>query len=126
MDWNIAGNISKMKSGEILCFKSVMLPTSKYFSTYAAFYYVPTALCSYLFGNMLFHQSKFSSFNLKKIHIFSYILYRDYCPKFTASTQVGTLVSDVSRVLVVLVIILLAFATSLACVGTEQVKICLD
>ncbi len=33
------------------------------------------------------------------------------------------MVSDVSRVLVVLVIILLAFSTALACVGTEQVPL---
>jgi hypothetical protein len=33
------------------------------------------------------------------------------------------MVSDVSRVLVVLLIILLAFSTALACVGTEQVDI---
>ena len=39
----------------------------------------------------------------------------------TAFTQVGTLISDVSRVLVVLLVLLLAMATALACVGTEQV-----
>ena len=37
-------------------------------------------------------------------------------------TQVGTMISDVSRVLVVLFIIILAFATALACVGSEQVR----
>lgn len=31
------------------------------------------------------------------------------------------MVSEVSKVLIVLVIILLAFATALACVGTDQV-----
>jgi hypothetical protein len=38
-----------------------------------------------------------------------------------AACQVGTMVSEVSKVLMVLVIILLAFATALACVGTDQV-----
>ena len=35
--------------------------------------------------------------------------------------QVGTLISDVSRVLVVLLILIFAFATGLASVGAQQV-----
>jgi hypothetical protein len=45
------------------------------------------------------------------------------CLNAPPARQVGTMISDVSRVLVVLLIIIFAFATALACVGTEQVRL---